>query len=48
MEDEQIECTLALDSSPSVTDLEEKLKVTIPMCEVNKVPKRQLQKRKRG
>ena len=36
VEDEQIECRLALDSSPSVSDKEEKLEVTILVCEVSK------------
>ena len=36
VEDEQIECTLALDSSPSVSDKEEKLEVRIPVCKVHK------------
>ena len=35
-EDKQIECTLALDSSPCVNELEKKLEVTIPVFEVNK------------
>ena len=36
MEDEQLECTLALDFLPSVSNHEEMLEVTIPVCEVSK------------
>ena len=36
VEDEHIECTLALDSSPSVSDQEERHEVTISILEVKK------------
>ena len=48
MEDKQIECTLALDSSPSVSDHKEKLEVTIPVCEVNKSAEETVEEKKEG
>ena len=36
VEDEHIECTVALDSSPSVSDPKEKLEVPRSVCEVDK------------
>ena len=36
MEDEQLKCTLALDSLPSVSNHEEILEVTTLVCEVSK------------
>ena len=48
VEDEQIECTLVLDSSPSVIDLEEKLEVISLVCEVEKGAEETVKERKRG
>ena len=36
MMDKQLECTFALDSLPSVSNQEEMLEVTTPVCEVSK------------
>ena len=47
-EDEQIKCTLALDSSPSVSDPEEKLEVTILVYKVNKSAKEIVKEKKEG
>ena len=46
VDDEQVKCTLALDSSPSVSDPEEKLEVTIPVCEVSKSTKETIKEKK--
>ena len=48
MEDEQIKCTLTLDSSPSVSDQEEKLEVIVPVCEVNRSTKETVKEKKEG
>ena len=48
MEDDQIECTLALDSSPSVSEFEEKLEVTKPVCEIEKSAKEMVKEKKEG
>ena len=48
VEDEQIECTLALDSSPSVSDPKEKLEITSPVCEVEKGAKETIKEKKKG
>ena len=48
VKDEQIECTLALDSSPSISDEEEKLEVTVIVCEVNKSAKETVNEKKEG
>ena len=48
VEDEQIECTLALDSSPSVSDQEKSLVVTILVCEVKKSAKESVNEKKEG
>ena len=48
VEDEQLECTLALDSLPSVSNHEEMLEVTIPICEVSKSTKEPAKEKKEG
>ena len=48
VEDEQIECTLALDSLPSVSDQKEILEVTIPVCEVKKSAEESVNEKKKG
>ena len=48
VEDEQIECTLALDSSPSVSDPKEKLEITSPVCEVGKGSQETVKEKKEG
>ena len=48
VEDEQIECTLVLDSSSSVSDPEEKLEVTSPACESEKGAKETVKEKKEG
>ena len=48
MEHEQIKCTLTLDSSPSVSDLEEKFEATRPVCEVEKGVEETVKEKKEG
>ena len=48
VEDEQIECTLALDSSPSVSDPKENFEVTRPVCEVEKGVEETVMEKKEG
>ena len=48
MEDEQLECTLALDSLPSENSHEEKLEVTAPVFEDSKSHKEPSSSKKEG
>ena len=48
VEDEQIKCTLALNSSPSVSDHEEKFELTILVCEVKKSTEEIVNEKKEG
>ena len=48
VEDEKLECTLALDSLPSVSNQEEMLEVTIPVCEVRKGAEESVNEKKEG
>ena len=48
VEDRHIECTLALDSSPSVSDPKEQLEVTTLVCEVEQNVEGTVKEKKEG
>ena len=48
MEDEHLECTLALDSLPSVSNPEKRLEMTTLVCEVSKSTEEPTKEKKEG
>ena len=47
-EDEQLKCTLTLDSLPSVSNQEEMLEVMTPVCEISKSAEESTKEKKKG